>query len=107
MKVYPPLKLMVFVDDITAITEGRSEELPGIAEKIVRAMIMEVLEKGLELPITGGRKEGESQSSGGEKSGMQQQRRSMTCNQFGHISSRLEDENEAAGSKGAGEKEEL
>ena len=32
------MKLMVFVDDVTAFLERRSKELPGIAEKVLRAM---------------------------------------------------------------------
>ena len=36
MKVYPPMKLQVFVDDITACLEGRNKELPKIAEKVVK-----------------------------------------------------------------------
>ena len=31
MKLYPLMKLKVFVDDITAFMEGRNEELAGIA----------------------------------------------------------------------------
>ena len=56
-KVYPPLKLKVFVDDITAPMEGRSKELAGIAEKVPKR---EVEEKGLKLSLTEGGKDGKS-----------------------------------------------
>ena len=38
MKVYPPLQLKVFVDDITAFMEGRKKELPGSVEIILKSM---------------------------------------------------------------------
>ena len=34
VKVFPPLKLKVFVEDITAFMEGRYNELAGTAEKV-------------------------------------------------------------------------
>ena len=52
MKVYPLLKLRVSVDDITSFMEGRIKELPGIAEKVLKAMRLEVEEKSLKLSIT-------------------------------------------------------
>ena len=59
MKVYPLLKLEVFVDDITAFTEGRHKGLPSVAERVLRS-IREVDEKGLKLSITEeGKKRGE------------------------------------------------
>ena len=42
VKVYLPMKLKVFVDDIPAFLEGRNKGLPDIAEKVVRAMRMDV-----------------------------------------------------------------
>ena len=53
MKLYPPMKLKVFVDDITAFLEGRSKESPEIAEMVTRAMRMEMAEKGLKLSVPG------------------------------------------------------
>ena len=38
MKVYPPSKLKVFVDDITAFMEGRNKELAGVAEKVLKSI---------------------------------------------------------------------
>ena len=79
MKVYPLLKLKVFVDDITAFTEGRKKELAGIVEKVLKSIRREVEEKGFKLSITEGGKGREEQSdrvtqrSGREVSGMQQE----------------------------------
>ena len=58
MKVSPPLKLKVFVDEITAFMEGRNRELPGIPEKVLRAMREEVAEDS-EVVEHGRRKGGE------------------------------------------------
>ena len=60
LKVCPPMKLKFFVDEITALMEGRSKELAGIEEKVLRAMRMEVEEKEQTLSLTEGRKEGKS-----------------------------------------------
>ena len=38
MKVYPPLKLKVFVADITAFMEQRNKELPGTAENLLKSI---------------------------------------------------------------------
>ena len=51
MRVYPPMKLKVFVDGITAVMEGLNEELAGFAEKSPTGD-----EKDLQLPITAGGK---------------------------------------------------
>ena len=40
------------MDDITACLEGRNKELQGIAEKVLKTMIIEVEEKVLMLSIT-------------------------------------------------------
>ena len=85
MKVCPPMKLKVFVDDIKAFLEGRDKELPGIGEKVLRAMRMEVEEKGLELSITEGGEEGQSKVIASCSyltetfSGKQQKRRRRPC----------------------------
>ena len=39
MKVYPPLKLTVFVDEITASMDGRRKELASIAEEVLKVSI--------------------------------------------------------------------
>ena len=58
MKVCPPLRLRVFVDDITAFIEGRNKELAGRAEKVQKSIRRDVEEKHLKLSITEGEKEG-------------------------------------------------
>ena len=49
------------MDDIIACLEGRNKELPGIAEKVLKTMIIEVEEKVLMLSITEGGKEWKEQ----------------------------------------------
>ena len=48
-QIYPLLKLMVFVDDITAFFKGRNKLLAG---KVMRNLKEEVEEKGLKLSTT-------------------------------------------------------
>ena len=36
--IYPPLKLRVFVDDITALLKGRNKELVDLAEKVLKRL---------------------------------------------------------------------
>ena len=74
MKVCPPTKLMVLVDDITAFTEGRHKELLGIAEQVLKAMRREVegqavgftpterLKFGRQMAAAAGKKESVSSS---------------------------------------------
>ena len=50
---YPPLKLRVFVDDITAFMNGRKKELVEMAEKVLKKLKVE--ENGLKLSTTEGR----------------------------------------------------
>ena len=45
------LKMMVFVDDITAFMKGRNKELVEMAEKILDKLNMDVEEKGLKFSI--------------------------------------------------------
>ena len=104
LKVYPPLKLKVFVDDIAAFME-RNKELVGIAAKVLNAIIRGVEVKVSKLSITEGRKEGKSEvitscsymeekfqeCSGKGGSGTGHKRR--------HVRSGPEDENEAVGGK--------
>ena len=59
-RVYPPMKLKDFVDDITACQEVRNKELPKVAEKVPRTLRTEVEEMGLESSITEGGQEGKS-----------------------------------------------
>ena len=60
-KIYPPLKLTVFEDDIPAPLKGRNKELVEMAGKVMRKLKEEVEEKGLKLSITETGKEGKSQ----------------------------------------------
>ena len=60
-KVYPPSKLKVFLDDITASMEERDKEFVGIAEKVLKSKKkQERRVKGLKLSVTGGGKEGKT-----------------------------------------------
>ena len=43
-KIYPPLKLSVFVDDITAFENGTNKESVEVAEKVLRKLKKELLE---------------------------------------------------------------
>ena len=104
------MKLKVFGDDLATFMEkGQHKGLPGVPQKVLRAMRREVEKKGLNLSITEGWKEGKSKVievswTGRVVSGMQQERRSRTCNQCGNMRRRFKDETEAAGSKGEGQK---
>ena len=60
-KIYPPLKLRVFVDDtITAPVKGRNEEVAEMAEKVMKKLKEEVEKKGLILSVTENGKERKS-----------------------------------------------
>ena len=51
-KKCPPLKLRVFVDDITALLKGRNKEVVQMAEKVLGKLKKEVKEKGLKVRAT-------------------------------------------------------
>ena len=38
MNIYPPLKLMVFVDDITALVKGCNKEVAEMAKKVMKKL---------------------------------------------------------------------
>ena len=57
MKVYPLLKLRVFVDFVTVFMEEKNKELPSIAAKMLKSSGREVEEKGLKSITEGGREE--------------------------------------------------
>ena len=59
VKVFPPLKLKVFVEDITAFMEGRYNELAGIAEKVLMSIKGKVEENCSKLSNTEGGKVGQ------------------------------------------------
>ena len=98
VKLYPPMKLKVFVDDITAFLEGRSKESPEIAEMVTRAMSMEVAEKAESCRSQKGREEGKSKVTAScsyleEKfQALWQKRVSMLCKHCGNIRFGIEDE---------------
>ena len=59
-KIYPPLKLRVFVNDITALSMGKNREVAEMAKKVMKKLKEEVDEKGLKLSVTENGKEGKS-----------------------------------------------
>ena len=78
--IYPPLKLRVFVDDISALLMGKNKVVAEMAEKVMKRRREEVEEKGLKLSITGN---GEKEQDdcvvwflGRRAASMQQRRRS-------------------------------
>ena len=58
MKIYPPLKLRVFVHDITALVKRRNKEVAEMAKKVMKKLTEEVEKKGLKLSVTENGKEG-------------------------------------------------
>ena len=58
-QIYPPLKLKVFVDDITAFCEWEEQGVGGDGRES-SGKVEEVQEKGYKLSITEGGKEGKS-----------------------------------------------
>ena len=59
-KNYPPLKLRVFVDDITALPKGKHREVAEMAKKVMKKLKEEVEKKVIELSVTENGKEGKS-----------------------------------------------
>ena len=59
-KIYPPLKLRVFVDDITALLMVKNKEVAEVAKKVMKKLKEEVEKKGLKLFVTENGKEGKS-----------------------------------------------
>ena len=57
--IYPPLKLRVFVDDLTALLMGKNREVAEMAKKVMKKL-KEVGEKGLKLSATNNGKEGKN-----------------------------------------------
>ena len=51
-KNYPPLKLRVFVDDITALPKGKHREVAEKAKKVMKKLKEEVEKKGIKLSVT-------------------------------------------------------
>ena len=60
MKIYPPLKLRVFADDITVLVQGRNKEVAEMAKKVMKKLKEEVEKKTLKLSVTEDGKEGKS-----------------------------------------------
>ena len=61
-KNYPPLKLRVFVVDITALLMGENREVAEMAKKVMKKLKEEVERKGLKLAVTANGKEGKARS---------------------------------------------
>ena len=59
-KNYPPLKLRVFVDDITALLKRKNKVVAEMAKKLMKILKEEVERKGLNLSVTEDGKEGKS-----------------------------------------------
>ena len=59
-KIYPPLKLRVSVDDITALLVVKNKVVAGMAKKVMKKLREEVERKGLELSVTEDGKEAKS-----------------------------------------------
>ena len=59
-QIYPPLKLRVFVHDITAQVKGRNKGGGKGKKKVMRKLKEEVQKEGLELSVTENGKEGKS-----------------------------------------------
>ena len=57
---YLPLKLRVFVDDITVLLIGKNKEVAEMAENVMKKLKEEVEEKGLKFFVTENGKEGKS-----------------------------------------------
>ena len=60
-KIYPPLKLRVFVDDITALLMENNEEVAEMAKHVMKRLREEVGEKGLKLSVNENGKDGKSE----------------------------------------------
>ena len=52
MKNYHPLKLSVFVNDVTTPVKGRHKEVAEMAKKVMKKLKEEVEKKGLKLSVT-------------------------------------------------------
>ena len=59
-KIYSPLKLRVFVDDITALLRRKNKVVAEMAKKLMKILKEEVERKGLKLSVTEDGKEGKS-----------------------------------------------
>ena len=59
-KIYPPLKLRIFVDDITALPKVKNSEVVEMAKKVMKNLKEEVDRKGFKLSVTENGKEGKS-----------------------------------------------
>ena len=104
-KVCQPMKLKVFVDDITAIVKRPNMGLPCVADKMLEVIRMEVVREGFDAVDHGRMKKRKNQGdcvmqlSVIEVSGMQQKKKEWSCHRGGNMRSGLEDEHEAVRSK--------
>ena len=88
-KFYPPLKLRVFVDDITALLRERNKVVAEMAKKVMKKLKEEVQRKGAKLLVTEFGKERKEQDDcvvwllGERVASIQQRRRSHSGRQRG------------------------
>ena len=59
-KIYRPLKLRAYVNDITPLLMGKNREVAEMAKKVMKKLKEEVERKGLKLSVTENGKEGKS-----------------------------------------------
>ena len=59
-QTYPPLKLKVFVDDITALLKGERRDIAELAKKVMKKLKEEVEKKSHKMSVTENGKEGKS-----------------------------------------------
>ena len=95
-KFYPPLKLRLFVDDVTALLMGKNREVAEMAMKVMRGLEEEVEKKRPQV-VSHGKWEGRKEKDdcvvwllGGRAASMQQGRRSDVGRQRGNAWSGLE-----------------
>ena len=58
--IYPPLKLRVFVDDITALLMGKNSVVAEMAKQVMKKLKEEVKKKGQNMSVNENGKEGRS-----------------------------------------------
>ena len=59
-QIHPPLKLRVFVDDITALLMGKKKVVTEMARKVMKKLEEVVQRNGLKLSVTEDGKDGKS-----------------------------------------------
>ena len=59
-KIYPPLKLRIFADDITALLMGKKSVVAEMAKQVMKKLKEEVKKKGLNMSVNQNGKVGRS-----------------------------------------------